>query len=139
MRRLKLLALGLIVSSGGALAQTVPGLFRAGAATSNITPDLGAPIVGGWESPAATHIHDELHARCLALDDDRTRLAIVVCDNVGIARAAFDEAKRLVHEATGLPREHMLMASAITSAAAASSRRSAVPPFRCPCSPYETR
>ncbi len=114
MRRLKLLALGLIVSSGGALAQTGPGLFRAGAATSNITPDLGAPIVGGWESPAATHIHDELHARCLALDDGRTRLAIVVCDNVGIARAAFEEAKRLIHEATGLPGAHMLMAATHT-------------------------
>src|SRR3954451_16852032 len=33
--------------------------FRAGAAASNLTPPLGEPIVGGWTSPPATHIHDE--------------------------------------------------------------------------------
>ena len=26
-------------------------------------------------------VHDELHARCLVLDDGSTKLAIVVCDN----------------------------------------------------------
>src|SRR6185436_2251723 len=43
--------------------------FRAGAAASNITPPLGEPIVGGWSSPPATKIHDELHALCFARDD----------------------------------------------------------------------
>jgi neutral ceramidase len=97
-----------------AVAQAQPGQFRAGAATSNITPFLGAPIVGGWDSPPATQIHDELHARCLVLDDGRTRVAIVVCDSVGIARQVFDQAKRLVHEHTGLPPENMLMAATHT-------------------------
>ena len=44
-------------------------IFRAGASTANITPPLGKPIVGNYQSPLATHIHDELHARCLVLDD----------------------------------------------------------------------
>ena len=91
-----------------------PGRFRAGAAASNITPFLGAPIVGGWESPPATQIHDELHARSLVLDDGQTRLAIVLCDSVGIARQVFDQAKRLVHEQTGLPPENLLMAATHT-------------------------
>lgn len=86
-------------------------VFKAGAATSNITPPLGVGIVGGWNTPPATHIHDELHARCLVLDDGATRIAIVLCDNVSINREVFDEAKRLVHEATGFPMEHMLMAA----------------------------
>jgi len=43
--------------------------FRAGAATSNITPGLGIDIVGGFLPFTATHIHDELHARCLVLDN----------------------------------------------------------------------
>src|SRR5665648_347205 len=54
--------------------------FRAGAATANITPFLGGGIIGGWNSPPATHIHDELHARCLVLDDGDTKLAFVVVD-----------------------------------------------------------
>src|SRR4051812_16541616 len=65
-------------------------LFRAGAATSNITPPLGEPIVGGGEPPPAPHAHDELPARCLAPDGGRTRLAFAICDNVGIPREVFD-------------------------------------------------
>ena len=49
--------------------------FRAGASTSNITPTLGKGIVGGFGTPpVAEHVHDELHARTLALDDGTTSL-----------------------------------------------------------------
>jgi neutral ceramidase len=77
-------------------------VFKAGAATSNITPFLGDGIVGGWTTPPATHIHDELHVRCLALDDGGTRLVFAVVDSVSVNREVFDEAKRLIHEATGI-------------------------------------
>src|SRR4029450_8035965 len=50
--------------------------FRAGAATSNITPPIGGNIVGGFSPAPSTHIHDELHARCLVLDDGKTKLAL---------------------------------------------------------------
>ena len=40
-------------------------VFRAGASTSNITPFPGGGIIGEGGAPEATHIHDELHARCL--------------------------------------------------------------------------
>src|SRR3954452_10934544 len=94
-----------------------PKVFRAGAAASNITPPLGEPIVGGWTSPPATHIHDELHARCLVLDDGRTRLAFAVCDNVGIPRQVFVAARALVHKETGLPEDNLLMAATHTHSA----------------------
>lgn len=106
------LAAGLAVQ-----AQTGPKQFRAGAATSNVTPFLGSGIVGNWGVPPATHIHDELHARCLALDDGETRLVFAIVDNVGIVREVFDEAKRLIHESTGIPKEHMLMSSTHTHSA----------------------
>lgn len=89
-------------------------VFRAGAATSNITPRLGAGIVGGFSIPKATHIHDELHARCLVLDDGTTRLVFVVCDSVGIGRDAYDLAKRILTKDTGIPSEHMLMSATHT-------------------------
>ncbi len=85
--------------------------FRAGAATSTITPRLGSSINGGMQDHPATHIHDELHARCLVLDDGQTRLAIVVSDSCMIPREILDEAKRLVHEATGLAVQNMLMSA----------------------------
>ena len=85
--------------------------FRAGAATSNITPDLGSSINGGFQDGKAVFIHDELHARCLALDDGKTKLVFVVADSCVIGRGIFDEAKKMVNEAAGLPVENMMMSA----------------------------
>ena len=95
-------------------------LLQAGAATSNITPWLGEGIVGGWSAPPAKHIHDELHARSLVLDNGQTRIAIVLVDSVGVAREVFDEAKRMIREATGLAADRMLMAATHTHSATSS-------------------
>ncbi len=62
--------------------------FRAGAATSDLTPPLGAAIIGGFLPFPSTNIHDELRARCLVLDDGRTKLALVVLDLLGIGRVS---------------------------------------------------
>jgi hypothetical protein len=86
--------------------------LRAGAATVNITPALGVSLSGTiMQIGPATHVHDELHARCLALDDGVTRLAIVVCDATMISREIFDRAKAIVQQDTGLPLDRMLMAA----------------------------
>lgn len=92
-----------------ASAQTPP--FRAGAATSNITPKLGTSINGGMTDRRASHVHDELHARCLVLDDGRTRLALAVCDACMIPREVTDRAKRWVEAETGIPADHILISA----------------------------
>ena len=83
--------------AAGAAAPPAP-IFRAGAATSNITPPLGRPIVGNFVAPLSTNVHDELHARCLVLDDGKTKLALVVCDVLGLHRSVSVEARRLIQE-----------------------------------------
>jgi len=90
-------------------------VFRAGAATSNITPYLGEGIVGNYGTPpAGIHVHDELHARCLVLDDGTTMLAFIIMDNIGINRDLIDEAKRLIQEESNLPRENLLVSATHT-------------------------
>jgi putative membrane-bound dehydrogenase-like protein len=91
--------------------------LHAGAATVNITPPLGEPIVGGFHPYPATHVHDELHARCLVLDDGSTKLAIVVCDLLGIHRSVSDEARRLIKAETGIPGENVLISATHTHSA----------------------
>lgn len=103
-----------LVVVGSANAQKV---LKAGAAMSNITPDIGGPIVGGFSPAPSTHIHDELHARCLVLDNGEKKIAIVVCDLLGAARQMFDEAAKLVTAETGLPREALLMSCTHTHSA----------------------
>ncbi len=84
--------------------------FKAGVATSNITPWLGGGIVGNvGKPPRAEYIHDELYARCFVLDDGSTRIALAVIDSIYISREILGEAKRQVKEATGLPTDRMLM------------------------------
>ena len=39
-------------------------------------------------------VHDRLHARCLVLDNETTKIAIAVCDSCMIPREIFDAAKR---------------------------------------------
>jgi hypothetical protein len=88
--------------------------FQAGAALSNITPPLDEPVVGGWSSPPAKHVHDELYAKCLVLDDGKTRLVFVVCDNLGISCEVYDKAKRIIQQKTGIPPENMMMSATHT-------------------------
>ncbi|MCX8090502.1 MAG: neutral/alkaline non-lysosomal ceramidase N-terminal domain-containing protein [Verrucomicrobiae bacterium] len=96
--------------SPSAVSGAPPGL-RAGAAASNITPPLGVPINGYFNDRRARHVHDELHARALALDDGRTRLALVVCDSCMIPRGVVDAARQRITQRTGLPAHHVLIAA----------------------------
>jgi hypothetical protein len=84
----------------------------AGAATSNITPPLGISLAGIIsQNGVAKHIHDELHARCVVLDDGHMRVAIVVCDSTMISREIFDQAKEWVAEETGLATNRILISA----------------------------
>jgi hypothetical protein len=93
-------------------------VFRAGAATSNITPFLGGGIVGNFGTPPpAKNIHDELHARCLMLDDGSAKLVFVIVDIIGMNRDLVDEAKRIIKDETGIPPENVLISAIHTHSA----------------------
>jgi len=91
--------------------------FRAGAARGNITPFLGADIVGGFHPFPSKHVHDDLFARCLVLDDGETRVAFVVCDLLGLSRYLCDEVRRTVQEETRLPASNLMISATHTHSA----------------------
>lgn len=92
--------------------------LMAGAATSNITPDLGAEVVGGFLPYPCTNIHDELHARCLVFDDGKTKLALVICDLLGMHRSLCLAARELIEKETGIPAANVLISGTHTHSAA---------------------
>ena len=99
-------------------AQDKP-VFRAGAATSNITPPLGMEIVGNFAPrPIAKHVHDELHVRCLVFDDGKRKLAFAVADNLHLERDVWEEAKKKLEADTGIPASHMMFSSTHTHSSA---------------------
>lgn len=65
--------------------------------------------MGSFTPGPAKHVHDELFARCLALDDGTTKIVLVICDNLGAAREVFDEARKLITAETGLPGSAVVM------------------------------
>lgn len=91
--------------------------FRAGAAASNITPPVGMDIIGGFVPFPSKQVHDQLWAKCLVLDDGRTRIGLVVCDILGLAQPLCAEARRLVEERSGLPQGNLLISATHTHSA----------------------
>ncbi|WP_231756337.1 hypothetical protein [Lignipirellula cremea] len=95
-------------------AMSAEPLFQAGAATSNITPAIGSDPTVRSRKPPATHVHDELHARCLVLDDGESRLALVVCDLRHISAEVVVGAKEIIQRTTGIPPECVLVSATHT-------------------------
>lgn len=92
--------------------------FWAGAATSNITPSIGDNLIGGFVPVPSKHVHDELHVRCLVLDDGKTKVALAVCDLLGIHNLVSTEARELISERLGIPPECVLICATHTHSAA---------------------
>ena len=111
MKHLFLLLGPLFLSSNLPAADPAKPVFKAGAATSDVTAPLGTSMNGGFHDREATYIHDPQLVRCLALDDGETRIALVLVDSCVIGRDIFDEAKEMVEKATGLPKSHQLMSA----------------------------
>ena len=99
--------------------QAAQNIFRAGAATSNISPWMGLSINGNMHNHIGTNLHDQLHVRALVLDDGTNRLAIAVADSCMIYREIFDNAKKIIHEKSGLPTQNILMSATHTHSAPA--------------------
>lgn len=114
-RRHALLLLLAVAPLAVAAAAEAARVFRAGAATSNITPALGVLLDGAiMQIGPAKDVHDEIHARCLVLDDGTERLAFVVCDNTMIAQFVIDQAKALVAAQSKLPADHLVISATHT-------------------------
>ena len=93
-------------------------VFRAAAVAVDITPQkYPVSMTGSFSDRKARSAHDRLHARCLVLDDGRSRAAIVVVDNCLISREIFDAAKQAAEKTTGIPAGRMMMSTTHTHTA----------------------
>lgn len=114
---MRFILLSLLIAASVPAAEAPRAPLLAGAATSNITPALGGDVVGGFLPFPCTHIHDELHARCLVLDDGKTKLALVVCDLLGLHRSVSVEARKLIEKEAGIPAANVLISGTHTHSA----------------------
>ncbi|MGN0021871.1 MAG: neutral/alkaline non-lysosomal ceramidase N-terminal domain-containing protein [Sphingobacterium hotanense] len=111
--------LSLLFLTGSALAQSNSAnkVFQAGAAKSTITPKIGSSINGNMQDVTVRHVHDDIHARALVLDDGQTKLGFVVLDLCMVSRETLDKAKQRASEFTGIPVQNMMMSATHTHSA----------------------
>ncbi|UCG59853.1 MAG: neutral/alkaline non-lysosomal ceramidase N-terminal domain-containing protein [Phycisphaerales bacterium] len=108
------------VASQTALFGAESHTFRAGAAAIDITPiELPVRVLGGFLEATADSIAERIHARSIALDDGRMRIAIVVVDSCMVPRELIDEAKDIAAQRTGIGTDRILVASTHTHSAPA--------------------
>ena len=75
----------------------------AGAAALSITPNLGVSVCGSMQDRRAEHLHDDLTARALVLDNGSTRVALVVLDLIAARKEWLGEIKHQIAGYTKIP------------------------------------
>jgi neutral ceramidase len=108
----------LLFAAAPAFAQPPKPALRAGAFAQDVTPEkFPISVNGNMADKKATSAHDPLHARCLVLDDGKTKLALVVVDSCMIPQEIHDAAKALAEQKTGIPAGNILISATHTHTA----------------------
>ncbi|RMF44383.1 MAG: hypothetical protein D6753_02715 [Planctomycetota bacterium] len=116
--RVQALLIWIGILSGSLLGGTEEGDgLQAGAARGDITPELGGEIIGGFVPIPARHIHDPLHVRALVLDDGQQRIALVVCDLLGLDRQVSQVARERIEAQVEIPASHVMISATHTHSA----------------------
>lgn len=83
--------------------------FRAGAARSCITPQLGSHIVGYFTDRIAADVHDDLYAKAIVLENDDTCIALVVCDLIALFKEDIEVMRERASLLTRIPKENIFV------------------------------
>jgi len=88
--------------------------LKAGAAQLDVTPGLGAHLLGYFTDRRATEIHDPLNAKAISITNGDTTLGFVICDVIVVPGAVADAAKAIIQDRIGVPSENVLIAGTHT-------------------------
>lgn len=92
--------------------------LKAGAFAMDVTPQKWPVSVnGGMSDRLATAANDPIHARCIVLDDGKTKVALVTVDSCMVPREIMDAAKAKAEKATGIPVSNILISVTHTHSA----------------------
>ena len=88
--------------------------FKAGYARVNINPPLGSALFGYYVQRLAKGYLDDLEASALALTKGEKKFLIISIDNCSIHKGLVDAFTAEIEEATGIPRENVLISATHT-------------------------
>ncbi|MDB5320883.1 MAG: hypothetical protein JWN40_2514 [Phycisphaerales bacterium] len=88
--------------------------LQIGLASRDITPPLGYRLAGYFFERLATAVHDPLRAKAIVFKQGEARFALVVCDLCQTSPEVVAQARSLASEKTGIPADHICIASTHT-------------------------
>jgi len=103
---------GLLILLLAASAWAAP--LRVGRAAVKITPPTGIPMAGYYNVRLAEGTLDDLYAKAIVLEQDSTRVALVVCDLVALEAEEVAAARAAVTKLTGIPGDHVMLSATHT-------------------------
>mgnify|MGYP001063041862 CR=1 FL=1 len=83
--------------------------LRAGVSRVCITPPMDIPLGGTFVRPLPESVHDDLMARCLFLENDGKRLALVTTDLLGVRPDFVEKVTADLERAIGLRPEELVL------------------------------
>lgn len=92
---------------------SITGMTPVGTASCDITPPLGALLIGYRDRPS-TALGHRLRAEALVVGSGRARWALVTADLLGFSQAVAREARRAIAARTGIPARRVLLTATHT-------------------------
>lgn len=83
--------------------------LKAGVSRVCITPPMDIPLGGTFVRPFPRFVHDDLWARCLFLENDGTRIAIVTTDLLGMRYDLVDKVIARLKRSIGLRPDELVL------------------------------
>jgi neutral ceramidase len=85
--------------------------LRLGTAAVKVTPLVGTPMAGYYNTRLAEGTHDELFSKVLVFEQDGTKMALVALDLVSLPRYTVEEARKLIAQTTGVPAANVMLSA----------------------------
>src|SRR3954470_24599755 len=85
--------------------------LKIGSAAVVITPQLGTPLAGYYETRISNAVHDDLYAKAVVLECGGNRAAMVSCDLISMPITVAQEARKIIEQQTGLKPEQVMISA----------------------------
>jgi hypothetical protein len=103
MRTVAAILFAVTMAAPGALARQTPPPLEAGLAEIEITPPLGYRMDGYFTERLSTGVKDPLKAKALVFRQGNTKIALVVCDLIGVPQSLTGDVRTQAAARTGIP------------------------------------
>jgi len=89
-------------------------MLKVGFARANITPPPGCNVPGGHFPRAGTHVHDDLYAAAMVVDNGEETVALVGLDALSVRRSTVQAGRKLAHKLCGIKGENIMVGASHT-------------------------